>query len=343
MVNVKRLKPVTPELASRLQRIKSLPSDEDLVVISKAIFDGVMEQIEINLASLVGGLIEREFDKRLDARIKERFDEIELKISDLEIEGKNSIGDMYDKMLDEKEDEKRTIENLKLGLDSFRANVKNEVLSLITSMPAPIVNFDPRINIPEQIPVVNVNVPRLEIPSVILPKEAIRVDVRHELGMLPAPHVEVLVPKQETPIVNFNPEINVPKQEPSIVNFNPEINVPKMDFPVINFTSPEPVFNFNPEIKLPKQEPSIVNFQPQINVPESIINVSVPKQETPRIEFNPQINVPKQESPTVILPKDSIQVSSVVKMDIPKKTTTTKSILYEGSRPAKIVEETENS
>lgn len=63
---------------------------------------------------------------------------------------------------------------------------------------------------------------------------------------------------------------------------------------------------------------------PQVIFPEHAIQVDV-KQDPPQI----QVNVP--------------EMKPVINMEVPKKTTTTKSIVYEGNRPSRIIEETENS
>ena len=147
-------------------------------------------------------------------------------------------------------------------------------------------------------------------PTVIVPSmqepQIINVTPERSVVNVEAPIVNVAVPKQEVPIVNVEaPTVNVsvPEQQAPIIN----VVAPEQKAPVVNVSVPEqraPVVN----VRVPEQTAPIVNVSmPAVEQKAPVVNVSVPEQQAPVVNVAApevhiaaaEVRIPEQVPPVI--------------------------------------------
>lgn len=230
--------PNTNRIARIVKAVTPQISEEQLLTIAKAIHDAVLEQLnpqfetgyknlqdrnKEEVSGLVARLVSKEFSL-LGPQLKQQTDDAKAEIKK-QVEGLHELFDGVRNSLNQKTDslDKRVAE----FSEHMNSSVRENLLSLIKDLP---------------------------IPRVVVPAEAIRVDVQQAV---------------------FSPNISLPEMAPI---FSPNIQMPEGTAPIVNVASP------NVEVNIPKQEPSIVNVSvPEMKAPDVIVNV--PKRSLVRKSF----------------------------------------------------------
>lgn len=249
---------------------KSLPSDGDLIEMGKAVHDQVIDQIRISIASLVGGIIDKELDRRFDVLNKKcssdihklgndlnkRIDKLEkdisIKLDKVEKDSivkldkvnnsvVNQLSRAEQKFKSMREFDKKGLEDWKVSetkeLDSFRFQVKGEVLSLIKELPAPVIYLPETVfEVPQSSNIIEFPVAQLAaiIERALLGQKPALVTVEAPIVNLPqgeihfpveqlAKVIERALTEQKTPIVNL------PSVLPPVVNIGKSDNIVNMD------------------------------------------------------------------------------------------------------------------
>ena len=112
-------------------------TDNNLSVMAKAIHDSIMDQVRIGIASLVGGILEKEMDRRIGA--------FENRLDELIQHGNNKLLEQRDKEL---------------------KDLRKELVVAISALPAPVFNVPVptlTLNQPELKPIFNVPVSKIEL------------------------------------------------------------------------------------------------------------------------------------------------------------------------------------